>query len=121
MLLQKGNEMFLSFALVFVCCEFGHKMSTAFEQIDHVIGKSHWYRFPLHVWKMLPMLVAGAQESAGLRVFGSVSLTREDFKNVRTLQRSKLCSAYLVWVIKLLNFVSGYQWRVLLFYGAQTI
>ena len=82
MLLQRVNETLTSFALVFVCCEFGHKLSNAFEQIDNQIGELHWYGFPVQVWKMLPTLIAGAQKSCGLRVFGSASCTREEFKNV---------------------------------------
>ena len=80
--MQKFNELFLAFALVFVCCEFGHKLSKSFEEIDKTIGKLRWYKFPLHTWKMLPTLIFGAQEPATLRVFGTVSCTREDFKNV---------------------------------------
>lgn len=74
--------MSISFAIVFLCCEFGHKLSKAFEQIDCVIDKLHWYKFPLHIRKMLPILITNAQEPVALRVFGSVSCAREDFKNV---------------------------------------
>lgn len=68
---------------VFVCCEFGHKLSKAFEEINDTIDRLNWYKFPVQIWKCLPILIVGAQTPATISVFGSVSCTREDFKNVR--------------------------------------
>lgn len=79
--------MLTAFAIVFICCEFGHKLSKSFEKIDLEIDRLHWYKFPVHLWKMLPILMIGAQESAELKVFGSISCTREDFKNVCTFKK----------------------------------
>lgn len=75
--------MFGSIGFVYVCCEFGEKLSDAFEEIDSAIMQLDWYKFPAKFGKMLLMLIAGAQEPAKLRVFGSISCSREDFKNVR--------------------------------------
>ena len=74
--------MFMGFTVVFVFCEFGHRLSKAFGEIEYIIEKLHWYKFPVQMWKLLPTLVMGAQKPAKLSVFGSVSCTREDFKKV---------------------------------------
>lgn len=71
-----------SFVLIFLSCEFGHKLSCAFNEIDFGIGQMYWYRCPAKVWKLLPMLMAFAQEPVFLRVFGSTSCARSDFKGV---------------------------------------
>lgn len=86
-----------SVGFVFVCCEFGHKLSYAFEEIDHVITQLDWYKFPLQLEKLLPILVVCAQQPADLRVFGSVSCAREDFKTV--------CLTKLINFFKLLNAI----------------
>lgn len=74
--------MIFSLGHVFVCCEFGHKLSAAFEEISDAIDRLNWYKFPAKTWNELPILIAGAQIPATLTVFGSVSCTREEFKNV---------------------------------------
>lgn len=74
--------MLLAMGYVFVFSELGHKLSTAFEDISDAIGSLNWYRFPVETWKALLTLISGAQEPAILTVFGSVSCTRADFKNV---------------------------------------
>lgn len=83
-LLQRCNQTFSAFAVVFICCEFGQKLSKSFDRIDHVITQLDWYRFPVNVCKFLPTFIAGAQEPTVLRVFGSICCTRTDFKNVRS-------------------------------------
>lgn len=82
-LIQRLNQVVGSIGFVFVCCEFGEKLSNAFDEIDSVIKQFDWYKFPVKLGKMLPMLIASAQEPAKLSVFGSISCAREDFKNVR--------------------------------------
>lgn len=57
-------------------------MSMAFIDIDYVIGQSHWYKWPIKLWKMLPFVVTSAQDPVYLRVFGSSSCARGDFKGV---------------------------------------
>ena len=72
------------------------------------------------------MLIGGAQESASLKVFGSVSCTREDFKNVCLSQNNNFIAefnnkvSYLPYE-NIINFVLGYQWWIFIFYDAATI
>lgn len=83
-ILQSFIALIWSFTLVLVSCEFGHRLSMAYDEIDLVIDQMHWYKFSAKLWKMLPILMNGCQIPIYLRVFGSTSCTREDFKRVRT-------------------------------------
>lgn len=82
-LLPRCVEMSFALGIIFACCEFGHKLSEAFDQIDYyIIGKLRWYNLPMYTRKMLPIVIMSAQEPATLNVFGSISCTRVDFKTV---------------------------------------
>lgn len=94
MLLQRCNQMLIAFAIVFVCCEFGQKLGKAFEKIDLDVGRLHWYKYPVEIWKMLPIFMVGVQEPAALRVFGSIFCARGDFKNVRIFIKMKFRNYY---------------------------
>lgn len=75
-------EMFWSFILVLMVCFSGEKVSDAFEVIEHEIYQFDWYRFPIHMWQSLSILLVGVQQPASLYVFGSISCDREAFKKV---------------------------------------
>lgn len=74
--------MIWSFSLVFLVCDFGHKVNAAFGQIDYAFDHISWYLFPYAMWKLLPIIIIGAQQSTDLSVFGRISCSREDFKKV---------------------------------------
>lgn len=76
------SEMFYSVVAVFMACEFGERLSNAFFQIDLGIAKLDWYRFPMDLWYMLPILIVAAQEPIELHAIGSISCRRLTFKNV---------------------------------------
>lgn len=74
--------MFWSFSLVYLVSDFGHKVSAAFEKVDYAFEQISWYLFPYDLWKLLPIIIGAAQETTELTVFGQISCSREDFKNV---------------------------------------
>lgn len=74
----------IALATVFISCEIGQRMTDAFDQISTSIDKSDWYLFPNNIKRMLPMIVANAQRLVELECFGSITCTREVFKNVGT-------------------------------------
>lgn len=77
-----------SFVIILMSCEFGQKLTNAFDQIDYEFCRFNWYKLPFDMWQMLPILIAASQKSIGLCVFGSISCEREDFKKVNnTLNR----------------------------------
>lgn len=73
---------FWSFAIIFGVCEFGEKLSEAFEQINDVYDQFAWYLLPFDVQHMLSTLIMIAQKPIELRVFGSISCTRITFRKV---------------------------------------
>lgn len=54
----------------------------AFIGIDHAMDQMNWYKLPVKLCKMLPIVMAAAQEPVYLRVFGSKACAREDFQKV---------------------------------------
>ena len=72
----------IAFAMVFIACEIGQRMNDAFDKIDFTIDQSDWYLFPIGVQRMLPTIIAVAQQPVSLECFGSITCTREVFKNV---------------------------------------
>lgn len=90
MVLNLFGQLFWSFALVYLVCNFGHKVSAAFEDIECAFDQISWYLFPYEMWQRLPIIVAAAQQPAELTVFGSISCSREDFKKVSLIDLSQL-------------------------------
>lgn len=99
--LHHGNVMFgllnatsngiIATALVFIACELGQRLGDALEEIDTTVERFDWYLFPIEIKRMLPMIIANAQNAVKLECFGSIHCTRELFKNVRTcLYNSKM-------------------------------
>lgn len=81
-----GIELFWTVAVDDVVCELGHSISIEYEEIDYEIGQFDWYAFPVDLWPMLPTLIIGVQQPAGIDVFGIISCSREDFKKVNLNQ-----------------------------------
>lgn len=80
--LYRFVQICLTFVIIFVICEIGHRVSKAFEETDILFDRLHWYSFPIEMWHMLPTVFAAAQEPIVFNVFGSISCSREDFKKV---------------------------------------
>lgn len=89
--MHHGNIMDLSlliicgvFALstVFIACELSHQLIETFEKIEFTIEQFVWYEFPNEIKRLLPMIIAYAQEPVSLQCFGSIYCSREVFKHV---------------------------------------
>lgn len=52
----------IGFTLLFVACELSHRMTCAFDTVNVYIEQLNWYLFPIEVKRMLPMIIATAQE-----------------------------------------------------------
>lgn len=76
----------LAFALVFIACELGQKMTDAFEEIDTTIGQIDWYLFPIEIKRMMLTIAANTQQPVTLECFGSIACTREVFRKVGITQ-----------------------------------
>lgn len=71
-----------SFVFMFMICELGQRMNDAFDKIDSTIEKLDWYLFPNEIQRMVPTIMAIAQQPVTLRCFGSIVCTRDVFKDV---------------------------------------
>lgn len=72
----------IGFATAFIACELGQRMTDAFNQVNSAVGKSDWYLFPMEIKRMLPMVIAIAQQPVSMECFGSIKCARDCFKNV---------------------------------------
>ena len=73
---------FFALALVFIACELGQRMSDEFEGIDFTIDQFDWYLFPIEIKRMLPTIIAVAEQPVSLECFGSITCVREVFRKV---------------------------------------
>lgn len=73
-------------AVVFVTSELGQRMTDAFNEIDFILSQLDWYLFPGEMQRMLPTIIADAQQPVELKCFGSIGCSREVFKNVSVEQ-----------------------------------
>lgn len=102
-----------AFATVFIACELGQRMYNAFEKIDFNIEQLKWYLFPSKIKRLLPMIIAAAQEPVEMECFGSMTCTREVFEKVSTkVQFNKIlklmCSSQYY-------FIFPFRWFIALF------
>lgn len=67
---------------MFAACEVGHRVNIGFIECNDMIDKLKWYRFPVNVQRMLPIIINYAQQPVELTCFGSAALNRETFKYV---------------------------------------
>lgn len=72
----------LGLTLVFIACDLGQRTSDAFAGIDITIGQFDWYLFPIKIKRILPMIIANAQQPVLLECFGGITCTREVFRKV---------------------------------------
>lgn len=70
------------FVLALIGCEIGQRISDAFDKIDLTIEQFSWYLFPIEIKRMLPMIMSITQQTISLECFGSITCTRNVFKNV---------------------------------------
>ena len=71
-----------AFATVFIACELGQRLIDAFDEISSTIDHLKWYSLPIEIQRLLPMIVVAAQQPVSVACFGSITCTREVFKNV---------------------------------------
>lgn len=75
-------EILYAFGVLFTACELGQRLNFAFDECNEMIGEFEWYKFPIEIQRMLPMLMCLAQQPVEIQTFGSVALKREAFKYV---------------------------------------
>lgn len=62
MLLITMLHIFYAFGLMIVACEFGQRINLAFNECMEMIDQFDWYRLPANIQRMLPLVIAFAQQ-----------------------------------------------------------
>lgn len=78
--------MFWAFCQFFLFCNFGQYVTNEFSEIDNLIYFCDWYTFPKEIQRILPTVIATAQQPVILEGFANLTCTREAFKKVNQLQ-----------------------------------
>lgn len=106
--------------IVFVECELGQRMSNEFGGIGFTIDKLDWYLFPIDVQRMLCVIIANAQQTISLECFGSMTCTRELFKQVgidRISTSFSLAVFFFTWLNQSLSHkISFIEYGALIWY-----
>lgn len=76
----KQNEVFIHFNQI--SGELGERLTSAFWLISDTVERFNWYRFPLKMKKILPIIINVAQVPVVLDCFGSTACVRGSFKKV---------------------------------------
>lgn len=71
-----------AFGFVFIVCELCQQFCDGFHKMDDVIGQFSWLSYPNEIQRLLPMLINSTQQPVDLKVFGSITCSRETFKKV---------------------------------------
>lgn len=101
------------FFAVIVACEFGQRLTNAFNEINDLIDQFQWYRFPSNMQRILPIALIIAQKPVSIEFFGSFSCSRELFRKVQNVIEASLGFC----LISLILFVSGFAKYSFIFYG----
>lgn len=71
---------FYAFGLVFMFCEFGEQIKRRSDEINDAICDLDWNTFPLHVQRMMPVILLSVQNPVELTAYGGVRCARLTFK-----------------------------------------
>lgn len=81
-LLETINEAFYAICIIFIICEFGERLTIAYDEMNCQIEQFDWYLFPIEIKRLLPILMIDAQQRVELQCFGTLSASRESLKKV---------------------------------------
>lgn len=76
-------ESISAFGLVGFACEMGQESADRFDEVNDEVDKLNWYKFPMELQRLLPMIIHIAQQEVPTKCFGSAHCSRESFKSVR--------------------------------------
>lgn len=87
---------FYAFGMMFTVCELCQRVTDSFDEINNRIMAFDWYKYPLKIQKLLPILLIGTQKPVVFECFGSISTLRETFKKVRKKGKILFSRTYLL-------------------------
>lgn len=58
---------------------------SAFDDVNDAMGRVHWMLYPIEVQRLLSIVMLFIQQPIELKVFGSITCSRESFKKVSSI------------------------------------
>lgn len=68
--------------LSMICCEMGEQLSDTCGGVEESLAQVRWYLFPLEIQQLFPIVIQYSQERLVIRFFGSMAVTRAQFRKV---------------------------------------
>lgn len=65
-----------------MACDVGQHVTIVYDECNDIIDQFKWYSFPVEIQRLLPLIIAGAQQPIEITAFGSTTCIRETFKRV---------------------------------------
>lgn len=81
-ILTTATEIFHMLGVLFADCELCQQISNTYDEINDKILQLSWYRFPIEVNRMLPIISMMTQQSVEFKCFGSTPCRRTTFTKV---------------------------------------
>lgn len=97
-------------------CEFGQRVTNAFESIEYTLQTLDWYSFPLAMQQNLLIIWAFTQKPIAFTCFGSISCNRKCFKQVNLKIIHSLITLKKLQLLIALSI--GGEQSIFLLYGA---
>lgn len=82
-------EVFYAFGLMLIGCEFGQRITDAFEECNETIVQLNWYLFPSEIQRITPIIINFGQQPIVFYCYGSIAFDRELFKLVSMSKQKK--------------------------------
>lgn len=77
------SKVFWSFVQIFFFCYYGEQLTNGFFELKRAIYECDWYRLPLEMQKMIPIIGINIQQPVYLEGLAHTYCTLETFKGVR--------------------------------------
>lgn len=74
-----------AFGLVGFSCEIGQQFTSKYDSIGVTLDKLRWYKLPMKMQRLLPVIILTAQQQLAIECFGSVLCLRTSFKSVSSV------------------------------------
>lgn len=75
---------------LFVVCEFGERVDNHFNAFHDEFCQCDWYLFPIKMQRMVIIFLGTTQQPAIIQGYGNITLTRADFKKVKTKTENQM-------------------------------
>lgn len=79
-------ETIYAFGFLFVVCELCQRLTNEFDKVDEMINGIDWFSFPMEIQRLMPTFIGISWQPIEIKVFGSITNSRETFKQVSLIQ-----------------------------------